>query len=54
MAICNLRVRIIIVMLVAVFVTIGCASSDIAELQRHYEEDSLTKPVSLAKIHKTQ
>ncbi len=44
MTICNLRVRIIIVMLVAVFVTIGCASSDIAELQRHYEEDTLSKP----------
>ncbi len=44
MAICNLRVRIIIVMLVAVFVTIGCASSEIAELQKHYEEDLLSKP----------
>jgi len=44
MTICNLRVRIILVMLFAVFVTIGCASSDIAELQRHYEEDSLLKP----------
>ncbi len=44
MTICNLRVRIILVMLFAVFVTIGCASSDIAELQRHYEEDTLSKP----------
>ncbi len=44
MKICNLRVRIILVMLVAVIGTIGCASSDIAELQRHYEEDSLPKP----------
>ena len=44
MTIFNLRVRIIIVMLVAVFVTIGCASSELTELQRHYEEDSLPKP----------
>jgi len=44
MTICNLRVRIIIVMLVAVFVTIGCASSELTELQRHYEDESLPKP----------
>jgi hypothetical protein len=44
MTIFNLRVRIIFVMLVAVFVTIGCASSELTELQRHYEEDSLPKP----------
>ncbi len=44
MTIFNIRVRIILVILVAVFVAIGCASSDIAELQRHYEEDSLQKP----------
>jgi hypothetical protein len=44
MTIFNLRVRIIIVMLVAVFVTIGCASSELTELQRHYEDESLSKP----------
>ncbi len=44
MTIFNLRVRIILVMLVAVSATIGCASSELTELQRHYEEDSLPKP----------
>ena len=44
MTIFNLRVRIILVMLVAMIGTIGCASSNIAELERHYEEDSLPKP----------
>jgi len=31
-------------MIVTVSVTIGCASSELTELQRHYEEDSLQKP----------
>lgn len=44
MAICNLRVRSIIVILVAVIGTIGCASSEITELERHYEDELLTKP----------
>jgi len=44
MPIFNLRIRIIFAMLVAVFGAIGCASSNLTELQRHYEEDSLPKP----------
>jgi hypothetical protein len=34
-------------MLVAVFVTLGCASSELTELQRHYEDESLPKPVRI-------
>jgi hypothetical protein len=44
MTIFNLRVRIIIVMLVAVSGTIGCASSNITERERHYEGSPLPKP----------
>ena len=44
MTIFNLRVRIIIVILVAVIGTIGCASSELTELERHYEGELLSKP----------
>ncbi len=44
MTIFNLRVRIIHLMLVAVVVTIGCASSNIAEREIHYEGGPLPKP----------
>lgn len=44
MTIYNIRVRIIIAMLVVVFVTIGCASSELTELQKHYEDETLSKP----------
>ena len=44
MTIFNIRVRIIFVMLVAVSATIGCASSELTELQSHYEGDALPKP----------
>ncbi len=44
MTIFNIRVRIIFAMLVAVFATIGCASSELTELQSHVEGDALPKP----------
>ena len=44
MTIFNIRVRNILVMLFAVSTIIGCASSNLTKLQKHYDEESLSKP----------